>query len=210
MKNNAIVGAVSSFGKSVSFIQKVQKTVEAQVQCICWIVDMTVCYNFKTAIQTVWNSGGTSDSVVIDWWTFLCDVKTGACVQLLDCSHEVSGFSRLCRSPLSAWDKKSTLGALQMATCLEKPGRVQQAGAQKKMRAPPARPPTQMQPQAQTARTQQVLSATRMSSCFRKDLECRDVGASATGFGPRPLDSGYQCKSEICKQRTDRSSDHSH
>ena len=29
---------------------------------------MTVCYN-KTAIQTVWSCGGTSDSVVIEWWT---------------------------------------------------------------------------------------------------------------------------------------------
>ena len=51
---------------------------EAQVQHICWIVDITVCYNTKTAIQTVWNSGGTSDSVVIEWWTSLCDAKTGA------------------------------------------------------------------------------------------------------------------------------------
>ena len=77
MKNNAIVGAVSRFSKSVSLFQKVQKTVEAQVQHICWIVDMTVCHNIKTAIQTVWSSGGTSDSVVIEWWTSLCDAKTG-------------------------------------------------------------------------------------------------------------------------------------
>ena len=110
----------------VSLFQKVQKTVEAQVQDICRIVDMTVCYNIKTAIQTVWNGGGTSDSVVIDWWTSLCDAKTGACVQWLDCSHEVSGFSGLCRSPGSASEKKkSTLGANQMDTCLENPGRVQ-------------------------------------------------------------------------------------
>ena len=119
MKSNAIVGAVSSFSKFVSLFQKVQKTVEAHVQYICWIVDMTVCYNIKTAIQTVWNSGGTSGSVVVDWWTSLCDAKTGACVQLLDCSHEVSGFAGWCRSPGSASDKKSTLGARQMATSLE-------------------------------------------------------------------------------------------
>ena len=54
----------------VSFFRK-----EAQVQHICRIVDMTVCYNTKTAIQTVWSSGGTSDSVVIEWWTSLCDAK---------------------------------------------------------------------------------------------------------------------------------------
>ena len=71
---------------------------------------MTVCYNTKSAIQTVCSSGGTSDSVVIEWWTSLCGAKTGACVQWLDCSHEVSGFSGLCRSPGSASDKKSTLG----------------------------------------------------------------------------------------------------
>ena len=76
---------------------------------------MTVCYNTKTAIQTVWSSGGSSDSVVIEWWTSLCDAKTGACVQWLDCSHEVSGFSGLCQSPVSASDKKSTLRAHQMA-----------------------------------------------------------------------------------------------
>ena len=51
---------------------------EAQVQHICRIVDITVCYNTKSAIQTVWNSGDTSDSVVIEWWTSLCDAKTGA------------------------------------------------------------------------------------------------------------------------------------
>ena len=31
-----------------------------------------------------------------------------------------------------------------------------------------------------------------------------------TGFGPRPLDSGHQGKSEICKHLTYRTSDHSH
>ena len=39
---------------------------------------MTVCYNTKTAIQTVWCSGSTSDSVVFEWWSSLCDAKTGA------------------------------------------------------------------------------------------------------------------------------------
>ena len=39
-------------------------------------------------------------------------------VQWLDCSHEASG---LCRSPGSASDKKSALGAHQIATCWEKP-----------------------------------------------------------------------------------------
>ena len=38
---------------------------------------MTVCYNIKTAIQTVWNSESTSDSVVFEWWSSLCDAKTG-------------------------------------------------------------------------------------------------------------------------------------
>ena len=70
------------------------------------------------------------------------------------------------------------------------------------------RPPTQMQPQAQTARTQQVLSAIRMSSCSRSVSECRDVDASATDFGPRPLDSGHQGKSDTRNQRADKTSDH--
>ena len=83
------------------YSRKYRKPWRSQVQYIC------LCYNIKTAIQTVWNSGGTSDSVVIDWWTSLCDAKAGACVQWLDCSHEVSGFSGLCRSPESASDKKS-------------------------------------------------------------------------------------------------------
>ena len=39
---------------------------------------MTVCYNTKTAIQTVWSSGSTSDSVEFEWWSSLCDAKTGA------------------------------------------------------------------------------------------------------------------------------------
>ena len=94
MKNNAIVGAVSSFSKSVSLFQKVQKIVEAQVQHICRIVGMTVCYNIKTAIQTVWSGGGTSDSVVIGWWTSLCDAKTGACVQ---CAGLISRSFRIFR-----------------------------------------------------------------------------------------------------------------
>ena len=81
------------------------------------------------------------------------------------------------------------------------------AGWRSRKFARTTRPPTQMQPQAQTARTQH-LSATRMSTCFRNDLECRDVDASATGFGPRPLDSGHQVKSEICNQRADKPSDH--
>ena len=80
--------------------------------------------------------------------------------------------------------KESTLGAHQMATCWEKPGRVQYGTGGRRLRkfARTTRPPTQMQPQAQTARTQQVRSATRMSSFFRSDPECQDVDASATGF----------------------------
>ena len=54
-----------------------------------------------------------------------------------------------------------------------------EAGARENKFARSTRPPTQMQPQAPTARTQQVRSATRMSSCFRSDPECRDVDASA-------------------------------
>ena len=141
---------------TVSLFQKVQKTMEAKVQHICRIVDMTVCYNTKTAIQTVSSTGGTSDSVVIEWWTSLCDAKTGSCVQWLVCSLEVSGFSGLCWSPGSASDKTSTLGAHQMATCWENPGRVQNGTGGRRSRkfARSTRPPTQMQPQAQTARTQ--------------------------------------------------------
>ena len=162
--------------------EKCRKTVEAQVQHICRIVDMTVCYNTKIAIQTYWSSGGTSDSVVIVWWTSQCDAKTGACVQWLDCSHEVSGFFRIVpESRVSVGQNKSTLGAHQLATCWENPGRVQYrtGGRRSRKFGRSTRPPTQMQPQAQTARTQQVRSATRMSSCFRSDPECRDVDASA-------------------------------
>ena len=68
-------------------------------------------YNTKTAIQTVWCGGGTSDSVVIVWWTSLCDANTGACVQWLDCFHEVSGFSLLRQSPGSPSDKKIHAGS---------------------------------------------------------------------------------------------------
>ena len=110
------------------------------------------------------------------------NAKTGACVQWLDCSHEFSGFSGLCRSPGSASDKKKTaLGAHQMASCWENPGSVQYrtGGRRSRKFARTTRPPTQMQPQAQTARTQKVRSAARMSSCFRSDPECRDVDASA-------------------------------
>ena len=142
---------------------------------------MTVCYNTKSVIQTVWSSGGTSDPVVIEWWTSMCDAKAGACVLWLDCFHEVSGFSGLCRSPGSASDTKSTLGAHQMATCWENAGRFQYGTGGRRSRkfARTTRPPTQMQPQAQTARTQQVRSATRMSSFFRSVPECRDFDASA-------------------------------
>ena len=152
-----------------------------------------------------------SDSVVIEWWTSLC-AKTGACVQWLDCSHEVSGVSGFPDFPDCAGvPGQSTLGTHQMATCWENPGRVQYGTGGWRSRKFPrtTRPPTQMQPQAQTARTQQVLSATRMISCFRSDPECRDGDASATGFGPRPLDSGHQGKSEICNQRADKKSGHS-
>ena len=90
--------------------QKVQKTVEAQVQHIYRIVDMTVCYNNKTAIQTVWNSGRTSNSVVIDWWTSLCDAKTGACVQWIALT-KFPGFAGLCRSFGSASDKNHAEGS---------------------------------------------------------------------------------------------------
>ena len=48
---------------------------------------------------------------MIEWWTSLCVHRQALVLQWLDCSHEVSGFSGLCRSPGSASDKKSTLGA---------------------------------------------------------------------------------------------------
>ena len=161
---------------------------EAEVQYICRIADMTVCYNIKTAIQTVWNSGGTSDPVVIDWWASLCDAKTGACVQWLDYSHEVSGFSGFCWSPRSASDKKIHVGSSSNGNLLGKPRQSPVGRRSRKF--------------ARTTR------ATRMSSCFRSDPECRDVDASATGFGARPLDSGHQGKSDICYQRADKTSDH--
>ena len=66
---------------------------EAQVQHICKIVDVPVFYNAKHSMS----SGGSSDSVVIQWQTSLC----GA----LYCSYEICGFSGLCRSPRSASDK---------------------------------------------------------------------------------------------------------
>ena len=107
MKNNAIFGAVFRFSimmvwwTSPFYFRKYREPRRLQIQHIYRIVDVTVCYNTKTAIQTVWSS----DSVVIKWWTSLYDAKTSACIQWLGRSHEVSGFSGLCRSPGSASDK---------------------------------------------------------------------------------------------------------
>ena len=97
MENNAIVGAVSRFGMSLLLFQKVQKTVEAQIQHIYRIVDVTVCYNTKTAIQTVWSRGGSSDSVVTERWTSLCDAKTGACVAVAGLLSRDVRISRIVR-----------------------------------------------------------------------------------------------------------------
>ena len=116
---------------------------------------MTVCYNTKTAIQTVWSSGGTSDSVVIEWWTSLCDAKTGACIRWLVALTKIPDFpdcagvpgQRRTKNPRWELIKWPLAGKTQeeSSTGLE-------AGARENLRS--THPPTQMQPQAQTARTQ--------------------------------------------------------
>ena len=184
----------------------VQKAMEAQVQYICRIVDMTVCYNTKTAIRTVWSSGGTSDSVVIEWWTsrvmqrqapvFSGWIALTKFPDLRDCEG-VLGKRRtknprweLIKWPLAGETKEESSRPALEKICAHHPPRPRRCSRRRRQQ-----------------RTQQVPSATRMSSCFRSDPERRDVDASATGFGPRPLDSGHQGKSEICNQRADKTSD---
>ena len=115
---------------------------------------------------------------MIEWWTSLCDAKTGACTKFPD-FPDCAGVPGQRRTKIHTGSSSNghLLGKLRKSPL----------GRRSRKFARTTRPPTQMQPQAETARTQQVPSATRMSSCFRSDPECRDVDASATRLGPRPL-----------------------
>ena len=90
-------------------------------------------------------------------------------------------------------------------------GRVQYGTGGRRSRkfARSTRPPTQMQPQAMTARTQQVRSATRMSSCFRSVPECRDVDASAPCQSRLTVFERERRRAVACDRRTERADGYS-